>query len=62
MFKLHLIPFSEEFFQEVLQIEKEIGIPVFHETHRRRVFYNPWTTRDILLKVIISLLLCIITS
>lgn len=36
------------FFKECLQIEQEIGIKVVHETHRQRVLYNPWITRDLL--------------
>lgn len=41
---------KEDFFRQCLQIEKELDIEVLHETHRRRIFYNPWDTRDILLK------------
>jgi len=41
---------KEHFFSECLRLEKEYGINVCHETHRRRIFYNPWDTRDILLK------------
>jgi len=41
---------KEEFFAECIKIEKESGMTVCHETHRRRIFYNPWDTRDILLK------------
>lgn len=39
---------SLEFFRECLKIEQESGISVCHETHRQRVFYNPWITRDVL--------------
>lgn len=39
---------SRHYFREVLAIEKDLGIPVAHETHRGRIFYNPWTTRDLL--------------
>ncbi len=39
------------FYQEAVRVEKDIGIPVSHETHRSRVFYNPWITRDILLEI-----------
>jgi hypothetical protein len=38
------------FYEEALKIEQDFGIPIAHETHRSRVFYNPWTTRDILLQ------------
>ncbi len=32
------------YLEEALRVEATIGIPVFHETHRGRLFYNPWTT------------------
>lgn len=31
-----------------LEIEKELAIPIVHETHRRRLFWNPYNFRDIL--------------
>lgn len=37
-----------EFFGEALEIEKACGIPIAHETHRGRIFYNPWITRFVL--------------
>jgi len=37
-----------EFFREAAKIEKENGITVCHETHRLRILYNPWRTRDLL--------------
>lgn len=40
---------KNEFLSKALQYEEEIGIPVAHETHRSRIFYNPWDTRDLLL-------------
>lgn len=44
--------FSEEqarrFFSEALNYESKIGIPVAHETHRGRIFYNPWVTERML--------------
>ena len=39
---------AAEFYERALVIEAEIGIPVAHETHRGRVFFNPWMTRDVL--------------
>jgi hypothetical protein len=39
------------FFEKILEIEKAEGVTVSHETHRRRVLYNPWVTRDLLLRV-----------
>lgn len=37
-----------DFYGEMLEMEKQLGIPVAHETHRLRCFGNPWVTRDIL--------------
>ena len=39
-----------EFISRALAYEKEIGIPVAHETHRGRITCNPWQTRDLLLE------------
>ncbi len=39
---------SKDFFEHVLKIEAEYGIPVAHETHRGRILYNPWVTRRML--------------
>ena len=39
---------KHEYIVKALQYENEIGIPVAHETHRSRIFYNPWDTRDLL--------------
>lgn len=39
---------SLEFFRGALEIEKSLGIPVAHETHRGRILFNPWITRSIL--------------
>jgi len=41
---------AEDFYGAALSLEKEIGIPIAHETHRQRYFGNPWQTRDILRK------------
>jgi sugar phosphate isomerase/epimerase len=38
------------FFEKILEIEKEEKVTVSHETHRRRVLFNPWVTRDLLFK------------
>ena len=35
---------ATSFFEEALRVEAEIGIPVAHESHRGRVFFNPWDT------------------
>ena len=38
---------SIEFFKHAINIEKEKGVLICHETHRGRILYNPWITRDI---------------
>ncbi|MEQ9461079.1 MAG: hypothetical protein RIG82_09025 [Phycisphaeraceae bacterium] len=45
-------------YQEFVKIESDLGITVGHETHRSRVFYNPWTTRTVLEAVPEIRLLC----
>jgi len=40
-----------EFYKQAINIENDLGIPVAHETHRSRTFFNPWITRDILLEI-----------
>lgn len=37
-----------ELYRELVKIEADLGVPVGHETHRSRIFYNPWTTREVL--------------
>jgi len=39
---------AEDFYGAVLEMEKEIGVALSHETHRARYFANPWNTREIL--------------
>jgi sugar phosphate isomerase/epimerase len=39
---------SEQFYSEALRIEADSGIQIGHETHRCRVFYNPWATARLL--------------
>jgi hypothetical protein len=39
---------AEDFYGQAVELEKEIGLPVSHETHRQRYFANPWQTRHIL--------------
>ncbi|NND70082.1 MAG: TIM barrel protein [Rhodothermales bacterium] len=39
---------SRMYYREVLAIEKDLGFPVAHETHRGRILYNPWTTAHML--------------
>mgnify|MGYP003640595938 CR=1 FL=1 len=38
------------FYQGVVKLEEELGIPISAETHRGRSTYSPWITRDILLE------------
>jgi sugar phosphate isomerase/epimerase len=37
-----------EFFENAIKIEKQISIPVAHETHRGRSMFTPWTTARLL--------------
>jgi Xylose isomerase-like TIM barrel len=39
---------AADFYGAVLEMEKSIGVPICHETHRMRYFANPWATRPIL--------------
>lgn len=39
---------TRTFFSEAVKIEADLGATVAHETHRGRVMYNPWITRDVL--------------
>jgi sugar phosphate isomerase/epimerase len=41
---------AEDFYGAALELEKEIGISISHETHRQRYFATPWQTREILQK------------
>jgi len=36
------------FFREAAAFERELGVPVGHETHRGRALFNPWDTARIL--------------
>jgi sugar phosphate isomerase/epimerase len=40
---------KKEFVERALAYEQQIGIPVAHETHRGRITYNPWDTRDLIM-------------
>jgi hypothetical protein len=37
-----------DFYGEALEMEKSIGVPICHETHRMRYFATPWATRPVL--------------
>lgn len=41
---------GQQFYAAALAIEKEAQVAVAHETHRGRITYNPWSTRDLLLR------------
>ncbi len=36
------------FFEQALRVEEELGIPIAHETHRRRPLYSPMSTHVLL--------------
>jgi hypothetical protein len=38
---------ARAFFERALAVEAERGIMICHETHRGRILYNPWATRDL---------------
>ncbi|MEK3808177.1 TIM barrel protein [Bacillus sp. FSL H8-0547] len=44
------MPFDRQldFFRRAVEVEKGIGLPVAHETHRGRAMYSPWTTERLL--------------
>jgi sugar phosphate isomerase/epimerase len=42
---------SVQFFGDAMAVANSIGIPASFETHRSRSFFNPWTTRDILVQL-----------
>jgi len=44
------MPFPDQvrFFEQALAVERSIGIPVGHETHRSRAMFTPWTTAALL--------------
>jgi len=39
---------SIRFFQGALRLEAEGGVAIAHETHRGRIFFNPWVTSRLL--------------
>jgi len=39
---------AEDFYAQAIDLEKGIGVPVSHETHRQRYFATPWQTRHIM--------------
>jgi len=43
-------PAKSKHLQQAVAIEQQTDLVIGHETHRGRVFYNPWSTRDTLQK------------
>jgi sugar phosphate isomerase/epimerase len=39
---------ADRFFTEALALERDLGTPVAFETHRQRILFSPWRTRDLL--------------
>ncbi|CAM3852193.1 sugar phosphate isomerase/epimerase family protein [Alkalicoccus chagannorensis] len=39
------------FFHNSIEIEKQMNIPISHETHRSRILFTPWETAEILKEV-----------
>lgn len=39
---------AEDFYGATLEMERELGVALSHETHRSRYFGNPWNTQRIL--------------
>lgn len=39
---------AEDFYAQAIDLEKTMGVPFSHETHRQRYFATPWQTRHIL--------------
>lgn len=37
-----------EFFTQAQAIERDIGVPIAHETHRTRIMFTPWATAAVL--------------
>jgi len=41
---------NESYISGALKIEKELSVSVSHETHRGRIFFNPWVTHRLITK------------
>ena len=48
---------SLDFYGRAVEIEKSLGLPIAHETHRGRAFFTPWATAAVL-KELPNLHLC----
>lgn len=42
---------SVDFFSKLIEIAREADIPISFETHRSRILFNPWITRDLVRQV-----------
>jgi sugar phosphate isomerase/epimerase len=44
------MPYDDQlaFFENAIQFEKQIGVPIAHETHRGRATFTPWSTARLL--------------
>jgi len=38
---------QEEFFTRAIEFERKVPIPVYHETHRKRILHSPWVAREL---------------
>ena len=52
------LPEAEDFYGATLEVERQLGVAITHETHRLRYFGNPWTTRAILTRYPVLKLTC----
>lgn len=41
---------QDRFFERALEVERKLGVPIAHETHRHRAMFAPWTTARLLRK------------
>ncbi len=39
------------FYRACREIERDVSVPILHETHRGRCFFSPWSTREVLREV-----------
>lgn len=39
---------ARRFYREIVAIERDLPVPVAHETHRGRVFFHPWITDELI--------------
>lgn len=46
------------YFREAAKIAQDCGVALAHETHRGRILFNPWVTRDLLMEFPELLLTC----